>query len=128
MMIYKIERLQLSSKVVGDDFWRRLLARKEHQRLQNEAKELSIQLVGYSRTNHLEERGNDTIQARSNSDFDVKSAPIHFYGNSHNSQSDRLIKLKSYVESPDMLSYLGLKFQCQSEFGNASKHGSTEAV
>ena len=83
-MIYKIERLQLSSKVVGDDFWRRLLARKEHQRLQNEAKELSIQLVGDSRTNHLEERGNDTIQARSNSDFDVKSAPIHFYSNSHN--------------------------------------------
>jgi hypothetical protein len=54
---------------------------------------LSIQLVGDSRTNHLEERGNDTIQARSNSDFDLKSAPIQFYGNSHNSQSDRLIEL-----------------------------------
>jgi len=37
---------------------------------------LSIQLVGDSRTNHLEERGNDTIQARSNSDFDVKCATI----------------------------------------------------
>jgi hypothetical protein len=88
-----------------------LLARKELQMLQKEAKELSIQLVGDSRTNHLEERGNDTIKARSNSDFDVKSAPIQFYGNSHNSQSDRWIKLKLYVESPDMLSYLGLKFQ-----------------
>jgi len=74
--------------------WRRLLARKELQRLQKEAKELSIQLVGDSRTNHLEERGNDMIQARSNLDFDVKSAPIQFYGNSHNYHSDRWIKLK----------------------------------
>jgi len=58
--------------------WRRLLARKELQRLQNEAKELSIQLVGDSRMNHLEERGNDTIQERSNSDFDVQRATIQF--------------------------------------------------
>jgi hypothetical protein len=41
--------------------WQRLLARKELQRLQKEAKELSIQLVGDSRTNHLEDRGNDMI-------------------------------------------------------------------
>jgi hypothetical protein len=41
--------------------WRRLLARKENQRLQKEAKEFSIQLVGDSRMNHLEEKGNDTI-------------------------------------------------------------------
>jgi len=34
------------------------------------------------------------IQARLNLDFDVKSAPIQFYGNSHNSQSDRLIERK----------------------------------
>jgi carboxypeptidase C (cathepsin A) len=88
--------------------WQRLLARKELQRLQNEAKGLSIQLVSDSRTNHLEERGNDTIQARSNSDFDVKSAPIQFYGNSHNSQSDRWIGPKLYMESHDMFSYLGL--------------------
>jgi predicted RNase H-like nuclease (RuvC/YqgF family) len=74
--------------------WRRLLARKELQRLQKEAKELSIQLVGDSRTNHLEDRGNDTIQARSNSDFDVKCATIQFYSNNHNSQSDRWIELK----------------------------------
>jgi hypothetical protein len=51
------------------------------------------------------------MQARSNSDFNVKSAPIQFYSNSYNFQSDRWIKLKVYVESPDMLSYLGLKFQ-----------------
>jgi len=56
--------------------WRRLLARKELQRLRKKAKELSIQLVGDSRMNHLEERGNDTIQERSNSDFDVRSASI----------------------------------------------------
>ena len=51
------------------------------------------------------------IQARSNSDFDVKSASIQFYGNNHNSQSDRWIGLKVYMESPDMFSYVGLKFQ-----------------
>jgi predicted RNase H-like nuclease (RuvC/YqgF family) len=56
--------------------WRRLLARKELQRLQKETKELSIQLVGHSRTNHLEERGNDKIQERLNSDFDVKCETI----------------------------------------------------
>jgi len=48
------------------------LAKKELQMLQKEAKELSIQLLGDSRMNNLEERGNDTIQERSNSDFDVK--------------------------------------------------------
>ena len=53
----------------------------------------------------------DTIQVRSNSDFDVKSALIQFYDNSHNSQSDRWIELQLYVESPDMLSYLALKCQ-----------------
>jgi hypothetical protein len=53
----------------------------------------------------------DTIQARSNSDFDVKWATIQLYGNNHNSQSDRWIGLKVYMESPDMFSYLGLQFQ-----------------
>jgi hypothetical protein len=87
------------------------LARKELQRLQKEAKELSIQLVGDSRMNHLEERGNDTIQVRSNSDFEVKCATIQFYRNSYNSQSDRWIGLKFYVESPDMFSYFALKLK-----------------
>ena len=73
--------------------WRRLLARKELQRLQKEAKEFSIQLVGDLRMNHLEERGNDMIQARLNSDFDVKCATMQFYGNSHNSQFDCWIEL-----------------------------------
>jgi len=53
----------------------------------------------------------DMIQARSNSDFDVKSATIQFYGNNHNSQFDRWIKLQCYVESPDMFTYFGLKFR-----------------
>jgi hypothetical protein len=53
----------------------------------------------------------DTIQERSNSDYDVKCATIQFYGNSHNSQSDRWIGLEFYMESPDMFSYLRLKFQ-----------------
>jgi len=57
------------------------LARKELQRLQKKAKELSIQLVGDLRTNHHEERRNDTIQTRSNFDLDVKCAIIQFYGN-----------------------------------------------
>jgi hypothetical protein len=87
------------------------LARKELQRLQKEAKEFTIKLAGDSRMNHLEERGNDTIQARSNSDFDVKCATIQVYSNSHNSQSNSWIGLKFYVESPDMFSYLWLKFQ-----------------
>ena len=52
----------------------------------------------------------DTIQARSNSDFDVKCATIQFYGNSHNSQSYNWIGLKFYMESPDMFAYLGLKY------------------
>jgi hypothetical protein len=50
----------------------------------------------------------DTIQERSNSDFDVKSASIQFYRNNHNSQSDCWIGLKVYMESSDMLSYVGL--------------------
>jgi len=87
-----------------------IVGKKKLQRLQKEAKELSIQVVGDSTTNHLEERGNDTIQARSNSDFDVKYATIQFYSNNHNSQSDRWIVLKVFIESPDIFSYLGLKF------------------
>ena len=52
----------------------------------------------------------DTIQARSNLDFDVKCAIIQFYSNSHISQSYHWIGLKFYVEAPNMFSYLGLKY------------------
>jgi hypothetical protein len=58
----------------------------------------------------LKREGN-TIQERSNSDFDVKCATIKFYGNNHNSQSDHWIELKLYMKSRDMFSYLGFKFQ-----------------
>jgi hypothetical protein len=40
-----------------------LHARKELQLLKQEVKELSIKPIGDLRTNHLEERGNDTIRA-----------------------------------------------------------------
>jgi len=86
---------------------------------------LSIQLVGDSRMNHLEERGNDTIQARSNSDFDIKCATIQFYSNSQNSQFEHWIGLKLHMESSDMFSYLGLKFQVNQSSGrhhNAGQH------
>ena len=46
---------------------------------------------------------------QSDSDSNVKCATVQFYGNSHNSQSDRWIELKFHVDSPDMLSYLGLR-------------------
>jgi hypothetical protein len=61
-----------------------LRARKELQRLQQEAKEFSIKLVSDSRMNHLEERGNDTIQGMSDSDFVVKVSTIQFYAFEHN--------------------------------------------
>jgi hypothetical protein len=73
--------------------YRQLRARKELQRLKQEAKELSIKPVGDSKTNHLDERGNDTIQVRSDSDFDVKFSIIQFYAIEHNSKSNRWIEL-----------------------------------
>jgi hypothetical protein len=78
---------------------------------------LSIQLIGDLRMNHLETRGNGTIQERSNSDFDVKCVTIQVYSNSHNSQSNHWIKLTFYVESPDMVSYIGLKLQVNQSSG-----------
>ena len=47
-------------------------ARKELQRMKQKANELSIKPVSDSRTNDLEERENDMIQVRSDSDFDIK--------------------------------------------------------
>jgi hypothetical protein len=44
----------------------------------------------------------DMIQAKSNSDFDIKSATIKFYGNSHVSQSARWNGLQFNVESSYM--------------------------
>jgi hypothetical protein len=50
-------------------------------------------------------------QVKSDSDFSVKSATVQVYGNIYNSQSDRWIELQFYADSPDMLSYYGLRFQ-----------------
>jgi len=63
------------------------------------------------------------IQERSNSDFDVKYATIQFYRNSHNSQSDRWFELTFYVESPDMLFYLVLKFHVNWGSGRHQNEG-----
>jgi len=40
------------------------------------------------RMNHLEERGNGTIQVRSDSDFCVKFPTVQFYVTEHNSKSN----------------------------------------
>jgi hypothetical protein len=65
----------------------RIVARKELQTLQKEAKTLSFILVNDLRTNHLEERGNDMIWAikkQSDLNSDVKCTTIQFHGNGHN--------------------------------------------
>jgi len=56
-------------------------------------------------------------------DFGVKCATVQAYGNRHNSQSDRWIELKCYVDSPDMFSYLGLKFQVNQSLGRHRNTG-----
>jgi hypothetical protein len=61
-----------------------VLARKELQRLKQEAYETSIILIGNSRMKHLEERANDTIQERveqENLDSSVIVPTVQFYGN-----------------------------------------------
>jgi hypothetical protein len=54
--------------------------------------------------------------------LDVKCAIIQFYCKSHNSQSDCWIGLTFYMGSPDMLFYLGLKFQINQ---SSEKHYNT---
>jgi hypothetical protein len=65
----------------------------------------------------------DTTQVRSDLDFGVKSATVQVYDNSYNYQSDRWIELKFYVDSPDMLSYYGLRFQDNQILGKHHKTG-----
>jgi hypothetical protein len=65
-----------------------LLARKELQRLQKEAKNFPLIPVNDLRMIHLEERGNDTIRStkkQSDSDSNVKFATVQFHRNNHNS-------------------------------------------
>jgi hypothetical protein len=94
---------------------------KTRERLGAESKSSSgsrVERPRWAGYEDFKEDVDDTIQARSNSDFDVKYATIQFYTNSHNAQSDRWIGLTFYMESPHMLSYLG----------KASRYWSTEAV
>jgi hypothetical protein len=65
----------------------------------------------------------DTIQVRLYSDFGVKCAIIQVYGNSHNSQSDRWIGLKFYVDSSNIFSCLGLQFQVNRSLGRYRNTG-----
>jgi hypothetical protein len=94
-----------------------VLAIREFQRLKQEAIEVATNPIQDSRANLLEKEGNDTVQpcdmtqVRSDSDFGAKSATVQVYGNSYNSQFDRWIELKVYLDSPNMLSYYGLRFQ-----------------
>jgi hypothetical protein len=62
------------------------------------------------------------MKKQSDSDFDVKCATVQFYGNNYNSQSDRWIRLKTYIESFDMFSYLRLTFQVNR---SSKSHGNT---
>jgi len=73
----------------------------------------------------------DTIRVtkkQSDLDSNVKCATVQFYGNSHNSQSDRWIRLNLNVESPDMFSYFGLKFQVDHSSGRHFNMGPQKAV
>ena len=65
----------------------------------------------------------DTTQVMSDSDFGVKSATIQVYNNSYDSQSDRWIKLKFYLDSPYMLCYYGLRFQVNQSLGRHHNTG-----
>ena len=70
--------------------------KKRTPKVSTRGKELSIKPVGDSRMNYLEERGNDMIQARSNSDCGIKIPTVQFYTIEHNSKSHRWIELKLY--------------------------------
>jgi len=103
--------------------YRQLRARKELQWLKQEAKELSIEPVGDSRTNHLDERGNDTIQVRSDSDFGVKFSIVLFYAIEHNSKANRWIELKFNMKILKVLVYVGVMFQMNQSLGRTCDIG-----
>jgi len=68
--------------------WIQVLARKEFWRFKQEAYKTSIVPMGHSRINHLEERGNDTIQEKieeRNLDSSVIVPTVQFYSIKHNS-------------------------------------------
>jgi hypothetical protein len=89
------------------------------------ASPLSSLLVNFLPTSVCSTYKPDTIRVmkkQSDSDSNVKCATVQFYGNNHNSQFDSWIRLKFYVESSDMLSYLRLNFQVNRSL---ERHGNT---
>jgi len=100
----------LSAKTFIQCCWMQVQERKELQRLQQEANEFSIKLIGDSRMSHLEERRNDTIKARSVLDFGVKFSTIRFYVIEDNSKSNHWIELKLYQRIPEVFVYDGVNF------------------
>jgi hypothetical protein len=79
--------------------------RKELQRLQQEANEFSIKIIGDSRMSHLEERRNDMIKARSILDFGIKFSTFQFYAIEDNSKSNHWIELKLYQRISEVFVY-----------------------
>ena len=77
----------------------------------------TLLMSSHAHTSHDTVQPCDTTQVRSDSDFGVKSATVHVYGNNHNSTSDRWIGLIFYVDSPDISYYLGLKLQVNRSSG-----------
>ena len=107
----------LSATIFIQCCWMQVSARKELQRQKQAANELSIKSVGDSRMNHIEERGNDTIQARFDSDFGIKFSTVQFYVIDHNSKSNRQIKLKLYQKILEVLVFVGVNFQLNQNLG-----------
>jgi len=78
---------------------------------------LSIKPVSDSRMNRLEERGNDTIQVRSDSDFVVKFPIVQFYAFKHKWKSNRWIKMKLDMKISEVLFYVGVTFPVNRSLG-----------
>jgi hypothetical protein len=95
----------LSAKTFIQCCWMQVQERKELQRLQQEANEFSIKLIGDSRMSRLEERRNDTIKARSSLDFGLKCSTIQFYAIEDNSKSNHWIELKLYQRISEVFVY-----------------------
>jgi hypothetical protein len=84
---------------------------------------LSIKAIGDLRTNHLEERGNDTIQARSDSEFGVNFPTVQFYAIKDNLKLNCWIKLKLYQKFLEVCYYVEVKFQVNRSMGRTCDIG-----
>jgi hypothetical protein len=59
----------------------------------------------------------DTIQERSDSDFVVKFPTVQFSSFKHNWKSNCWIELNVYLKIPEVLVYVGVKFQMNQSLG-----------